>query len=63
MTGLYAFAMLGTLFAAMLAGFWIIVTARTVEGAYHGDLFVAPCLSDGTGLASPPAATLTAAAL
>jgi hypothetical protein len=35
---------------ALLAAFWLIVTSHTLYGAYHGPLFVPPCLSDGTGL-------------
>lgn len=53
-TGIPAFAQLGTLFVLMLAVFWLSVTGRTAYGAYHGNLFVAPCLSDGTGLELPP---------
>lgn len=53
MTGVYFFEVLGGLFVVMLAAFWLIVTGRTLHGAYHGSLFVAPCLSDGTGLELP----------
>ena len=53
MTGVSAFVHLGAVFVLMLAVFWLIVTGRTLHGAYHGNLFVAPCLSDGTGLELP----------
>ena len=33
-----------------LAGFWVLVPMRTLHGACHGYLFVAPCLSGATGL-------------
>ena len=45
---------------AKLAAFWLIVTGRTLHGAYHGNLFVSPCLSDGTGLDLPPMEPSTA---
>jgi hypothetical protein len=31
-----------------LAAFWVIVAARTVHGAWHGYLFVAPYLRPGS---------------
>lgn len=49
-TGLPFYAAIGSVFVVMLAGFWLVVTARTLYGAYHGELFVAPCLSQETGL-------------
>lgn len=55
-TGVPMFDAAGALFVLMLALFWLIVTGRTAYGAYHGHLFVAPCLSDGTGLRLPAAA-------
>ena len=62
-TGLSFYAVLGTLFVVMLCGFWLLVTARTLYGAYHGNLFVAPCLSSETGMldASAAAAPVVAA--
>jgi hypothetical protein len=33
----------------------MIVFGRTLHGAYHGHLFVSPCLSDGTDLRVAPA--------
>jgi tellurite resistance protein TehA-like permease len=39
--GIHAF---GTLLVAALAALWLIVGARTVGGAWRGDLFVVPCL-------------------
>lgn len=52
-TGVAIFETAGAVFVVMLAVFWIIVTGRTLRGLYHGELFVAPCLSDGTGLLLP----------
>ena len=49
-TGVALFVIMGAFFVTLLAFFWLIVTGRTLHGAYHGHLFVAPCLSDGTGL-------------
>ena len=31
----------------LLAIMWLVVGARTVRGAWRGDLFVAPCLKSG----------------
>lgn len=56
-TGVHLFEVLGAAFVVVLAFFWVIVTVRTLHGIYHGHLFFAPCLSDGTGLRLPPAAT------
>ena len=39
-----AFAVFGGGLVAALAVLWIIVSLRTVRGAWRGDLFVAPCL-------------------
>ena len=67
MTGVGLFEAFGAFFAVLLAVFWLLVTGRTLHGIYHGHLFVAPCLSDGTGLKLPSAteqldpATLTVA--
>jgi tellurite resistance protein TehA-like permease len=47
MTGVSLFEVLGAGFVLMLAAFWLIVFGRTLHGAYHGHLFVSPCLSDG----------------
>jgi C4-dicarboxylate transporter/malic acid transport protein len=38
------FSVIGAVLVACLAVFWIIVAARTLHGAWHGYLFVAPCL-------------------
>jgi C4-dicarboxylate transporter/malic acid transport protein len=54
MTGVQWFEQLGAVLVVLLAAFWLIVTGRTVHGAYHGNLFVSPCLSDGTGWDLPP---------
>jgi hypothetical protein len=37
----------GIVLVAMLAVFWVVVAARTLLGAWRGDLFVAPCLTAG----------------
>ncbi|WDD90940.1 TDT family transporter [Burkholderia sp. FERM BP-3421] len=44
-TGLTAFAVLGTVFAALLFGFWSLVATRTLRGVLQGRLFQAPCLN------------------
>jgi len=49
-THMLFFSVAGTLLVAVLAMFWILVTVRTLHGAYRGFLFVAPCLSGETGL-------------
>jgi len=53
MTGAGVFEGFGAAFVVLLAVFWVIVSLRTLQGIYHGDLFVAPCLSVGTGLKLP----------
>ncbi|MBO9471470.1 TDT family transporter [Endozoicomonas sp. G2_2] len=55
LTGIAFYEVLGGLFVILLAGFWLLVTARTVPGIYHGYLFQAPCLSNETGLHDPDA--------
>jgi C4-dicarboxylate transporter/malic acid transport protein len=47
MTGVALLEVLGAGFVLMLAAFWLIVLGRTLHGAYHGYLFVSPCLFDG----------------
>lgn len=37
----------GAALVALLAAAWVVVGARTVRGAWRGDLFVAPCLKAG----------------
>ena len=44
---LAAFAAFGAGLVILLAGLWLMVGARTVRGAWRGDLFVAPCLESG----------------
>jgi hypothetical protein len=39
------FAVLGAVFTVALAGFWAIVSTRTLLGGYKGHLFVSPCLT------------------
>ena len=58
MSGVHFFVQLGALFVTTLAVMWLIVTGRTVLGAYDGNLFVAPCLTDGTGLQLPSTETV-----
>ena len=41
-----AFNIFGVALIAGLAILWLIVGARTIRGAWRGDLFVAPCLTD-----------------
>ncbi len=53
MTGVGFFEAFGAFFVVLLAMFWLVVTGRTLHGIYHGHLFMAPCLSDGTGLRLP----------
>ncbi len=53
LTGVSMFTQLGALFVVLLAVSWLLVTGRTLQGAYRGNLFVAPCLSEGTGLEFP----------
>lgn len=40
------FMALGTGLCGVLAVVWAIVASRTLAGAWHGDLFAAPCLAD-----------------
>jgi C4-dicarboxylate transporter/malic acid transport protein len=42
-----AFAVFGGMLVILLAGMWLVVGARTLRGAWRGDLFVAPCLKSG----------------
>ncbi len=46
-THLEFFSIAGGLLAICLAGFWVLVAARTMHGAWFGYLFVAPCLPAG----------------
>jgi C4-dicarboxylate transporter/malic acid transport protein len=41
------FPVLGGGLVLILAAMWLIVGARTLRGAWRGDLFVAPCLQSG----------------
>ncbi len=52
-TQLAFFSAVGCVLVVMLACFWVLVALRTLHGAYHGYLFVAPCLSRETGLNEP----------
>jgi len=42
----FLFAVGGVLIVC-LVGFWLVVAARTLHGAWHGYLFVSPCLATG----------------
>ena len=42
-----AFAVFGGMLVILLAAMWLVVGARTLRGAWRGDLFVAPCLKSG----------------
>jgi C4-dicarboxylate transporter/malic acid transport protein len=42
-----ALTVFGAVLVVALALLWLIVGARTVRGAWRGDLFVAPCLREG----------------
>jgi tellurite resistance protein TehA-like permease len=41
-----AFAVLGAALVVALAALWLIVGARTLRGAWRGDLFFSPCLAE-----------------
>jgi C4-dicarboxylate transporter/malic acid transport protein len=43
--GLGFFSLFGCLLVAMLVVLWLIVGWRTVAGAWHGELFVSPCIA------------------
>ena len=43
---IHAFAVFGAILVTALAVLWLIVGALTLRGAWRGDLFVAPCLSE-----------------
>ncbi|WP_353214451.1 TDT family transporter [Salinisphaera hydrothermalis] len=57
-TGLAMYTVLGSVFVVLLAGFWTLVTLRTLPGVYDGRLFDAPCLSQETGLRGPVLASI-----
>lgn len=46
-THLAFFLAAGEVLVIALAAFWILVATRTLHGAWHGHLFVAPCLRSG----------------
>ena len=50
-TGLELFAVTGGALVVCLAIFWIIVAARTLDGAWRTTLFVSPCLREARVLA------------
>jgi len=39
---------IGGVLVAVLVGFWVVVTVRTLHGAWQGSLFVSPCLIKGS---------------
>jgi C4-dicarboxylate transporter/malic acid transport protein len=41
------FSVVGAALVMCLAAFWVVVAARTAHGAWHGYLFVTPCLPSG----------------
>jgi len=43
-------APLGAAFTLLLVFFWVLVTWRSFQGMWSGQLFHAPCLSEETGL-------------
>lgn len=49
-TGYTVFEYLGGGLIVLLTFFWVVVTTRTLQGMWSGQLFVAPCLSQETGL-------------
>jgi C4-dicarboxylate transporter/malic acid transport protein len=44
LTAFAPFAVIGTVLALALLGFWLLVVTRTVNGMWQGHLFHAPCL-------------------
>ena len=44
-TALSGFAWLGAGLVGLLTLLWLIVSVRTLRGAYRGELFVSPCLA------------------
>ena len=49
-TGYQIFAILSAVFTIQLIFFWVLVFMRTLQGMWSGYLFIAPCLSEETGL-------------
>lgn len=43
--GLKFFGVFGSALVAMLVALWLLVARRTVLGAWHGELFVSPCIA------------------
>ncbi|APH57328.1 C4-dicarboxylate transport protein [Granulibacter bethesdensis] len=41
------FSLIGTFLAAILTAMWLLVSARTLIGAWRGTLFVSPCIASG----------------
>jgi len=49
-TGYLIFAILSAVFTTQLIVFWVLVFVKTLRGMWDGHLFIAPCLSEETGL-------------
>lgn len=49
-TGYRIFEYFGATLIVLLSFFWVVVTTRTLQGMWSGQLFIAPCLSQETGL-------------
>ncbi|OYY07614.1 MAG: C4-dicarboxylate ABC transporter [Rhizobiales bacterium 35-68-8] len=47
------FSIMGGVLITCLAGFWLVVMARTLHGAWKGYLFFAPCLVSGVAPIEP----------
>lgn len=43
------FTVMGHVLVVALAGLWLVVTSRTLAGAWRGELFVSPCIAGCTG--------------
>ena len=56
-TGLSIFTTFGAVLTAVLAAFWGVVMVRTCIAGYHGHLFAAPCLGQGSALSLGTTAT------
>ena len=49
-TGMAFFTIFGAILVVALAGFWLMVSVRTLAGGYRGYLFVSPCLASRNAL-------------
>lgn len=55
-SGFVALKIYGALLVAQLAGFWVVVMARTLQGMWSGALFHAPCLQSECDMLQRPEA-------